>query len=46
MAFIQIVQPSWFERLLVLISQGIFYNCFFVLYLMSPKTLASEVRDK
>ena len=38
MTFIQIAQPSWFERLLVLIAQGVFYNCFFVLYLMSPKT--------
>ena len=38
MTFIQIAQPSWFERFLVLIAQGVFYNCFFVLYLMSPKT--------
>ena len=38
MTFIHIAQPSGFERLLVLIAQGIFYNCFFLLYLLSPKT--------
>ena len=38
MTFIHIAQPSSFERLLVLIAQGVFYNCFFLLYLFSPKT--------
>jgi ubiquinol oxidase len=38
MTFIQIAQPTWFERLLVLLAQGIFYNFFFLLYLCSPKT--------
>ena len=38
MTFIQIAQPSSFERLLVLIAQGVFYNCFFLLYVFSPKT--------
>jgi len=38
MTFIHIAQPSWFERFLVLTAQGIFYNCFFLLYLFSPKT--------
>lgn len=38
MTFIHIAQPSRFERLLVLVSQGIFYNLFFLLYLLSPKT--------
>lgn len=38
MTFIEIAQPSRFERLLVLIVQGIFFNCFFLLYLFSPKT--------
>jgi len=38
MTFIEIAKPSWFERLLVLIVQGIFFNCFFLLYLISPKT--------
>jgi ubiquinol oxidase len=38
MTFIHIARPSSFERLLVLIAQGIFYNCFFLLYVFSPKT--------
>lgn len=38
MTFIEIAKPNWFERLLVLIVQGIFFNCFFILYLVSPKT--------
>lgn len=38
MTFIQIAQPNWFERFLIILAQGIFYNCFFVLYLISPKT--------
>jgi ubiquinol oxidase len=38
MTFIQIAQPSRFERVLILLAQGIFYNLFFLLYLCSPKT--------
>ena len=38
MTFIEIAQPSRFERLLVLLVQGVFFNCFFLLYLVSPKT--------
>jgi len=38
MTFIHIAQPNWFERFLIILVQGIFYNCFFVLYLVSPKT--------
>lgn len=38
MTFIQIARPSRFERLLILVTQGIFYNFFFLLYLISPKT--------
>ena len=38
MTFIHIARPSMFERLLVLLVQGVFYNCFFLLYLISPKT--------
>ncbi|HYD99559.1 MAG TPA: alternative oxidase [Alphaproteobacteria bacterium] len=38
MTFIEIARPNAFERLLVLIVQGIFYNAFFALYLLSPKT--------
>lgn len=38
MTFIEIAQPNWFERFLVILAQGVFYNFFFVLYLLSPKT--------
>jgi len=38
MTFIHIARPTHFERLLVLLAQGVFYNLFFLLYLVSPKT--------
>ncbi|KAL2937287.1 AOMI 1: Ubiquinol oxidase mitochondrial [Bienertia sinuspersici] len=37
MTMVELVQPRWYERLLVLVVQGIFFNCYFVLYLASPK---------
>lgn len=38
MTFMQIARPTAFERLLVLLAQGIFYNAYFLLYLVSPRT--------
>jgi ubiquinol oxidase len=38
MTFIHIARPSSLERLLILLAQGVFYNLFFLVYLMSPKT--------
>ena len=38
MTFLYIAQPSPLERLLILFAQGAFYNSFFLLYLISPKT--------
>lgn len=38
MTFVHIVKPSSLERFLVLVAQGVFYNLFFLLYLVSPKT--------
>lgn len=38
MTFIQIAKPSIFERLLILLAQGIFYNFFFLIYIFSAKT--------
>jgi ubiquinol oxidase len=38
MTFMHIARPSGFERLLILVAQGIFYNSFFLLYLLSAKT--------
>ena len=38
MAFIHIAKPTRFERLLVIIAQGVFYNMFFLIYVISPRT--------
>ncbi|XP_065849023.1 ubiquinol oxidase, mitochondrial-like [Euphorbia lathyris] len=37
MTMVELVQPKWYERLLVLAVQGVFFNAYFILYLMSPK---------
>jgi ubiquinol oxidase len=38
MTFIEIARPTRFERLLIILAQGVFYNGFFLLYLLSPRT--------
>jgi ubiquinol oxidase len=38
MTFIHIAKPTTLERWLVLIAQGVFYNGFFLLYLISSRT--------
>jgi len=38
LTFMHIARPSGFERLLIVLAQGIFYNSYFLLYLLSPKT--------
>jgi ubiquinol oxidase len=38
MTFIAVAKPNWFERALILIAQGVFFNAFFLLYLLSAKT--------
>ena len=38
MFFIDIAQPNWLERTLILIAQLIFMGYYFVLYIVSPKT--------
>ncbi|MBT9520130.1 MAG: alternative oxidase [Dechloromonas sp.] len=38
MTFITIAQPSWLERQLILLVQGVFYNFYFLVYLLSPAT--------
>jgi ubiquinol oxidase len=38
MTFIHIAKPSRFERLLVLVVQIVFYNAYFLLYLISSRT--------
>ncbi|PKI37842.1 hypothetical protein CRG98_041792 [Punica granatum] len=37
MTMVELVKPKWYERLLVLAVQGVFFNAYFVLYLLSPK---------
>jgi ubiquinol oxidase len=38
MTFIHIAKPSRLERWMVMLTQGIFYNLFFLLYLVSSRT--------
>lgn len=38
MTFIQIAQPNLFERIVIMVTQAIFYNCYFFLYLFAPRT--------
>jgi ubiquinol oxidase len=38
MTFVHIAKPSQLERAMILLTQGAFYNAFFVLYLISPRT--------
>jgi len=37
MTFVQVARPTWFERLLIILAQGVFFNAFFVLYLFWPR---------
>jgi len=38
MTFIHIAQPTRLERWMIILTQGIFYNLFFMLYLVSART--------
>ncbi len=38
MIFIEIAKPNWFERLLILFAQFVFWHFYFVLYVFFPKT--------
>ena len=38
MTFIHIAKPGGLERALIVLAQGAFYNAFFLLYLISPRT--------
>ena len=38
LTFLHITEPSRLERLLILFAQGAFFNLFFLLYMISPKT--------
>ncbi|MGD9843949.1 MAG: alternative oxidase [Variibacter sp.] len=38
MAFVAIARPRTWERLLIVVGQGVFYNAYFLLYLISART--------
>jgi ubiquinol oxidase len=38
MTFLAVAQPTWIERGLILLVQGVFFNAYFLLYLLSPRT--------
>jgi len=38
MTFIEIAKPNWFERLLILVAQFVFWHIYFTVFLISPKT--------
>ncbi|KAJ4930460.1 hypothetical protein NE237_014249 [Protea cynaroides] len=37
MTFMEVSQPRWYERALVIAVQGVFFNAYFLGYLISPK---------
>ncbi|RWW45485.1 hypothetical protein BHE74_00048676 [Ensete ventricosum] len=37
MTFMEVAQPRWYERALVIAVQGVFFNAYFLGYLASPK---------
>ena len=37
MTFLHVAKPNWFERVLIVIAQGVFFNVFFLLYLFWPR---------
>ncbi|KAK2750590.1 Alternative oxidase, mitochondrial precursor [Myotisia sp. PD_48] len=38
LTFLKLAEPGWFMRFLVLGAQGVFFNSFFISYLISPRT--------
>ena len=38
MFFIELVKPSWFERVIIVIAQLIFWHFYLVIYLITPRT--------
>lgn len=37
LTFMQMAKPGWFMKMMILGAQGVFYNGFFLAYLMSPR---------
>ena len=38
MTFVQIAQPTRLERYVIMFTQAVFYNFYFLLYLLAPRT--------
>ncbi|PGH06453.1 alternative oxidase, mitochondrial [Helicocarpus griseus UAMH5409] len=38
LTFLKLAEPGWFMRLMVMGAQGVFFNSFFISYLLSPRT--------
>jgi len=38
LTFLKLTKPGWFARLMILAGQGVFWNIFFISYLLSPRT--------
>jgi ubiquinol oxidase len=38
MTFVALYKPNLFERILLIVAQGVFFNAYFILYLASPRT--------
>jgi ubiquinol oxidase len=38
MTFVEIAKPTWFERMVILVVQALFFVFFFLLYLTTPRT--------
>ena len=38
MTFVEIAQPNWLERMLILGAQGVFFTSYFLLYVVSGRT--------
>ena len=37
MTFMEVTNPNWFQRALVFAVQGVFFNAYFLMYIVSPK---------
>jgi ubiquinol oxidase len=37
MTFLKMGQPGWFMQVMVILAQGVFFNAFFLAYVMSPR---------
>lgn len=38
MTFVALSKPSWFERMIILVAQAIFWNVYFIIYVFFPRT--------